>query len=211
MAEAKPLRFGAVILAAGPSTRMGSPKQLLTLGGRPLAARTAEIALESPAWPVVVVLGAEQERIRPTLARLPVLVVDNPAWSEGMASSIRAGVNALRQFSRALEGALVAVCDQPALTAASITRLAGALEEPGKTVAAARYGGRCGVPALFLSRHFAALASLSGEEGAKSILSSHPGEVAPVDLPELAADLDAPEDYAKWTAASQQGARAPRP
>ena len=85
-------RFGCVILAAGLSARMGSPKQLLEIGGRPLVLRASEAALESPVWPVVVVLGAHAERIRPLFARLPVLVVENPTWQEGMASSIRATV-----------------------------------------------------------------------------------------------------------------------
>ena len=95
-------RFGAVILAAGESARMGTPKQLLALDGQPLLVRAIEAALASAAWPVVVVLGAHEEKIRPVLARLPVLVADNPAWSEGMASSIRVGVTTLQQFSRAL-------------------------------------------------------------------------------------------------------------
>src|SRR5829696_3582015 len=83
-----PLKFGAVILAAGSSTRMGTPKQLLELEGKQLLVRAVEAALSSPAWPVVVVLGAHAELIRPAIARLPVLVTENPAWAEGMASSI---------------------------------------------------------------------------------------------------------------------------
>ena len=82
---------GRVILAAGASTRMGSPKQLLALDGKPLLVRAVEAALASSAWPVVVVLGAQAEKIRPILARLPVLVAENPAWAEGMAASIRTG------------------------------------------------------------------------------------------------------------------------
>src|SRR5665213_1410174 len=92
---ASQMRFGCVVLAAGASTLMGTPKQLLEFEGRALVVRAAEAALASPAWPVVVVLGAHAETIRPALARLPVLVVENPAWSEGMASSIRAGVTTL--------------------------------------------------------------------------------------------------------------------
>src|SRR4051812_6293642 len=97
------LRFGAVILAAGSSTRMGQPKQLLELGGKTMIVRAAEAALASSAWPVVVVLGSNAEKIRPALARLPVLIVDNEAWPEGMASSIRIGIATLQQFSRRLD------------------------------------------------------------------------------------------------------------
>jgi molybdenum cofactor cytidylyltransferase len=189
-------RFGAVILAAGASTRMGSPKQLLALDGQPLIVRAVEAALASPAWPVVVVLGAHAEKIRPALARLPVLVAENPAWAEGMAASIRAGIATLRQFSRHLDAALLALCDQPAFSAGTIARLVAAQRTAGRSIVAARYGGRNGAPALFLREHFAALAALTGEEGARPLLNGDPARVAAVDLPELALDLDTPADVA---------------
>src|SRR3954462_4061434 len=116
-------RFGAVILAAGASTRMGQPKQLLPLDGQPLIVRAVEAALQSSAWPVVVVLGANAAAIRPALAKLPVLVAESSAWAEGMAASIRAGVTTIQQFSRALQGVVVALCDQPAFSAAVIHQL----------------------------------------------------------------------------------------
>ncbi len=197
MSEA-PLRFGAVILAAGESRRMGSPKALVEIGGRTLIALAAEAALASPAWPVVVVLGAHAEQIRPSLAQLPVLAIENPAWPEGMASSIRAGIATLRQFSRSLNGALVALCDQPAFSPAIIARLVAEQRATGRGIAAARYGGRCGAPALFMKEHFQALAELTGEAGARLLLNDDPARVAAVDLPELAADLDTPEDVLKF-------------
>jgi molybdenum cofactor cytidylyltransferase len=192
---AAPLRrFGAVILAAGPSTRMGFPKQLLPVGGRPLVVRAAEAALGSTAWPVVVVLGARADEIRPALARLPVLVAENSAWAEGLASSVRAGIAALDQFSRSLDGAVLALCDQPAFSADAIERLAAAIRAGGASIAAARFAGRCGAPALFLREHFPALAALTGEEGARALVQEGSGRVAPVDLPDLAIDLDRPGD-----------------
>jgi molybdenum cofactor cytidylyltransferase len=200
------LRFGAVILAAGESARMGTPKQLLLLDGRPLLVRAIEAALASPAWPVVVVLGAHAEKIRPLLARLPVLIAENPAWSEGMASSIRVGVTTLQQFSRQLDAALVALCDQPAFSADTIGQLVAAQRTSGRSVVAARYAGRQGAPALFLREHFDTLTHLTGEEGARALLNGTPGlsaealakeeRVATVDLPALALDLDTPEDFA---------------
>ena len=188
--------FGCVILAAGASTRMGRLKQLLPLEGKALLIRAAEAALESAAWPVVIVLGAQAEKIRPGLARLPVLVVDNPAWPEGMASSIRAGIAALQQFSRGVEGAVIALCDQPAFSSAAIEKLRAAQRQSGCSIVAARYGGRRGAPALFLREHFAALNALIGEEGARALLNDASGRVATVDLPELEVDLDTPEEYA---------------
>jgi molybdenum cofactor cytidylyltransferase len=192
-----PFRFGAVILAAGASTRMGTPKQLLELEGKPLLVRAVEAALASPAWPVVVVLGAHAEKIRPTLARLPVLMTENAAWAEGMAASIRAGVTTLQQFSRHLDAALVALCDQPAFSAETITRLLEAQRATGRSIVAAHYSGRNGAPALFLREHFSTLTGLTGEEGARTLLNGDPRLVAGVDLPALAVDLDTPADFAK--------------
>ena len=189
-------RFGAVILAAGASTRMGTPKQLLEVGGQPLLLRAVDAALASPAWPVVVVLGAHAEKIRPLLASRPVLVTENPAWAEGMAASIRAGVTTLQQFSRALDAALIALCDQPAFSADIVGQLVAAQRATGRSIVAARYAGRHGAPALFLREHFPTLTHLTGEEGARALLNDDPTRVAAVDLPALAVDLDTPGDVA---------------
>lgn len=175
---------------------MGQPKQLLALAGQPLLVRAVEAALASPAWPVVVVLGAHAEKIRPLLARHPVLIAENPAWSEGMASSLRAGIATLREFSRSLDAALLALCDQPAFSADVIARLVAAQRGTARSIAAARYAGSLGSPALFLREHFPALAALTGEEGARTLLGAMPGRVAPVDLPDLALDVDTPGDFA---------------
>jgi molybdenum cofactor cytidylyltransferase len=198
----EPLRLGAMILAAGASRRMGRPKPLLEWEGRPLVVRAAEAALAAPVWPVVVVLGSQAAMIRPAVARLPLLVAENPAWSEGMASSLRTGLATLRQFSRQLDGVVVALCDQPAFSTAILLRLIEAQRATGQNIAAARYGGRCGAPALFLREHFAALAALTGDEGARLLLNGDPARVAGVDLPELAADLDTPEDYERFLKAA---------
>lgn len=190
------LRFGAVILAAGASTRMGTPKQLLLLEGQPLVVRAVEAALASPAWPVVVVLGAHAEKIRPLLARHPVLIAENPAWAEGLAASLRAGLTTLRQFSSKLDAALFALCDQPAFSADVIAQLVAAQRTTGRSIVAAHYNDRHAAPALFLREHFDTLSHLTGEEGARALLNDHPALVASVDLPALALDLDTPADYA---------------
>jgi molybdenum cofactor cytidylyltransferase len=175
---------------------MGQAKQLLLLDGQPLLVRTVEAALASSAWPVVVVLGANAERIAPLLARHPVLIAENPAWSEGMASSIRTGIALLQQFSRSLDGAVVALCDQPAFSADVVAQLIAQQRVTGRSIVAARYNARNAAPALFLREHFSALTALTGEEGARSLLNGSPDLVATVDLPALAIDLDTPADYA---------------
>lgn len=191
-------RFGAVILAAGASTRMGTPKQLIEIEGKPLLVHAVEAALASEAWPVVVVLGANAEKIRPVLAKLPIFITENPAWAEGMAASLRAGITTLRQFSRALDAAVIALCDQPGFSADVVARLVAAQRATGRSVVAARYARRNGAPALFTREHFAALTALTGEEGARALLNGDPAQVATVELPELALDLDTPADVAAW-------------
>ncbi len=198
-----PLRCGAIVLAAGASQRLGQPKQLLVVEGEPLLVRTVRAVLASPVWPVVVVLGAHAETLRPLLAPFPVLVIENAAWPEGMAASLRAGVTTLRQFSRRLDAGIVCLCDQPAFSAAAIDALLAAQRASGRTIAAARYGGRLGAPALFLARHFDELAHLTGEAGARALLDGSRGEVAAVDLPALAVDLDTPADVAAWQASAR--------
>lgn len=192
---AEPFHFGAVILAAGASTRMGEPKQLLRLDGRTLLRRTVDTVLASPAWPVVVVLGAHAEAIRPEVAQLPVLVVDNPDWAEGLASSIRAGLRVIDSFSLSLEAALLVLCDQPGLSADTLTRLAGEHHRTGRSMVAARYDDHPGPPALFARRHFHELLELHGAGGARPLFARHADALATVDFPELAADLDTPADY----------------
>jgi molybdenum cofactor cytidylyltransferase len=199
IARSNPLRFGVVILAAGASTRMGTPKQLLPVDGKPLLVRAVEAALASPAWPVVVVLGAHAEQIRPVLARLPVLIEENPAWTEGMAASIRAGVATLTQFSRALDAVVIALCDQPAFSPDVIAQLVAAHQATRRPIVAARYANRQGAPALFARECFSTLTALTGEEGARALLNGDPAHVAAIDLPQLAFDLNTPEDYAAAT------------
>lgn len=188
---------------------MGAPKQLLELDGKPLIVRAIEAALASAVWPVVVVVGANAERIRQALTRLPILVTENPAWSEGMAASIRAGVTTLQQFSRRLDAALIALCDQPAFTADTIAQLLATQRASRRSIVAAHYAGRNGAPALFLREHFATLTGLTGEEGARALLNDDLSRVASVDLPALAHDLDTPADVAAFENSTDRRPAAP--
>jgi molybdenum cofactor cytidylyltransferase len=200
MPEADPraFRLGAIVLAAGGSSRMGGTKQLLRIGGVSLVARAAEAALASGAAPVAVVLGADSEKVGLELAGLPILAVLNPEWATGIASSIRSGLAALLGAQPALDAVAVAPCDQPALSGEIIARLAGVHRSTGR-ISAARYGGRNGAPAVFGREHFGALSQLSGDEGARRLLNSDSAAVATLDYPSLGADLDTPADYVSWT------------
>lgn len=197
-----PFHFGCILLAAGASHRMGQPKQLLSIAGRPLVAHVAAAALASPAWPVVVVLGADAEKIKPALAGLPLLIAQNYEWPEGLASSIRTGLVMLENFSTALDAVLIAPADLPAFSADAIMRLVAVLRAGPHSIVAARYAGCIGSPALFARVHFPALHALRGEEGARALLADNTDAVAAVDLPEFALDLDTPDDYERFTKGS---------
>ena len=158
------MRVGAVVLAAGASTRLGRPKQLATLAGVRLLERSVRVATAAGCAPVVVVLGAAAEEIARACDLGAALVVRNDDWAEGMASSIRVGIGALVE----LEGAIVMTCDQPAVTAEHLRALMGASR------VASSYAGRRGVPAFFPASDFAALRMLRGDAGARSLLADAP-------------------------------------
>lgn len=155
--------IAAVILAAGASTRLGEPKQLVIFGGETLLERAVRTAREAACTPAVVVLGANAERIRERCDLRNALVVLNQAWQEGMASSIRVGVGALGNP----DGVVLMTCDQPAVTAEHLRALMATGE-----VAASAYAGRRGVPAYFPPASFPALTALRGDTGARDLLRS---------------------------------------
>jgi molybdenum cofactor cytidylyltransferase len=199
-APARQFRFGALILAAGGSSRMGTPKQLLRIGGIALVARAARAAWDAGARPVAVVLGADADRIRGELGDNPVMAVLNPDWRKGLATSVNAGLAALIGADPCLDAVALAPCDQPALAAGILARLADLHRTSGQ-IAAARYNGRNGAPAVFGRAHFAALLALTGDEGARRLLNAEPFSVASIELPELGADLDTPADFERWLGA----------
>lgn len=175
----------AVILAAGAGRRMGGPKALLTVGGETLLRRTVRAALEAGCAPVLAVVG----QWNPGLAGLEARMIPNPEASEGMASSIRAGVAALPETA---EAALLLAVDQPAANAAILRRLLDLhRRDPGRPAACA-YAGTLGIPAILPRRLFAELGALQGDRGAKAILLREGAAALP--FPEGARDLDRPED-----------------
>jgi CTP:molybdopterin cytidylyltransferase MocA len=184
--------IGAIVLAAGGSTRMGRSKALLPLGAGTVLSAVVERVLGSGVDRLVLVLGHEADAIRAG-ARLPedprLGVVVNAGWAEGMASSLRAGLEA----SEDTAAVVVALGDQPGLDPASIGRLTTAWRE-GARIAAVAQAGRLGHPILFDRSLFPALRLLRGDAGARGILKRHADEVVRVEGAPLR-DLDTPADY----------------
>ena len=140
-------RIGLILLATGSSSRMGSAKQLLPYRGRPLVRHATETALGSMATPVIVVVGARAEEIRAAMEGLTVEIVEYTRWEEGMGTSIEAGMRAASAWN--LDGVILALADQPLVSAAILDRLITTHRETGKPIVASQYAGTVGVLAFF--------------------------------------------------------------
>ena len=194
---AEEFKCGLVLLAAGASRRMGRPKQLLPIDGRPLLRLVTERALRAPVSPVVVVLGAHADEIGPVLAGLPVHPVSNPAWQEGLGSSVRAGVEAALQLAPDLAGLIILPTDQPNLPAQHLDTMIARFRQGGCSLVASLTGDRRVPPVLFGAAWFARLRQLTGDAGARDLLREDRPEFASVPLASNA-DLDTPEDYDRF-------------
>lgn len=197
---------GIVVLAAGASERMGEPKQLLRYGGETLLRRAVRAALDSRCRPAVVVLGARSELLIDEAAGARVeegdgaRVVVNQGWAEGMASSIRCGLNAIEEETQGrMDASVFMLCDQPFVTGEVVNRLLEAYETKRPPLVASEYPSgverTLGVPALFSRTLFQELLELRGDEGARRVIRRHASEAVTVAVPEAVFDVDTREDY----------------
>lgn len=181
----------AAVLAAGPATRFGSPKQLVRLGGSPIvhevAARAAAVAGHS----VTVVLGAHAREVAPALRQSAATVVVNRDWQEGLASSIR---TAVRTAPPRCDGLLLVLCDQVAVTRDDLRRLFAVWRRHPILIAAALHGGAPGLPALFPRWAFADLLELRGDRDPRLLLRRSVDRLVRVPMSNAGVDLDTPED-----------------
>ncbi|HYP50101.1 MAG TPA: nucleotidyltransferase family protein [Pyrinomonadaceae bacterium] len=191
-------KIGIIILAAGASTRMnGEPKQLLEFEGKTLLRRATETALSSGLRPIVVVLGANAEKLLPEIKDLPVLTAINENWASGMGGSIKTGLSVLLAENRGIEAAILMLCDQPFVTAETLNRLVETFQKTKKPIAVCQYADTVGVPALFAREMFAELSAFQGDTGAKAVIKKHSAEVAQTPAPEAAFDVDTQADFQK--------------
>ena len=185
------MNVAAVLLAAGASTRLGSPKQLVHIQGESLLRRTVGTLNATRAAEVFVVLGFHAPDMQAEIAGLSARVLVNPLWREGIASSIR---RAIASLPAEAEAALFVVCDQPRLTAGHLDALIDAFAHGAKGPVASGYGDSAGVPALFPRALFPELLLLTGDRGAKSVLTTHGGDLITIAWPDGAFDVDSAPD-----------------
>ena len=193
-APAQPGTVALLLLAAGASTRMGQPKQLLSYRGRTLLRHAAETAVATGCAPVVLVTGALHEALAAEVADLPIQVVHNPDWQTGMASSIRAGLAAAAAAQPTAY--LIMLSDQPLVAPELLLRMIAQQQQTQAPALAAAYGDTLGVPAVFDHSMLPALHRLEGAQGANRLIKSLGPAVGQVAFPGGVIDVDTPEQYA---------------
>jgi molybdenum cofactor cytidylyltransferase len=187
--------YGIIILAAGNSSRLGRPKQLLPYNNTSLVKNVVEESLNLPDAVVAVVTGAFSESIEKELADQAVCIYHNADWSTGMASSIKTGVRELTGYYPALEAIIITVCDQPFLNADMLTALIKEYETSYKGIVASSYNETVGTPALFSKNYFEELLQLQEQQGAKKIILAYPEDLATVAFALGEIDIDTEDDY----------------
>ena len=189
------LQVPLILLAAGESRRMGTPKQLLSYKGDSLIRHTATMAAASECNPTVVVIGANSDRISLELENLPVRVTYNTQWQQGMSASIAKGIDTLLKMNINFDAFVVALADQPLITATIYNRLVERYRSNRPQAIASNYSDTIGVPALFDRTLIPKLLKMKQQGGAKQLLHKYSDRAFNLDLPEAAIDIDTPTDY----------------
>lgn len=187
-----------LILAAGPSSRLGQPKQQLLIHGTPLLLHTVTVALDAELGNVAVVIGHEPEAHRKLIEGTQAQVIFNEQWQNGMGSSLKVGLSFLIGQYPNLKAVLIMVCDQPLLTTTHLKRLGTTFRETHHDIVASYYANTTGAPALFSRNMFSELLNLSDQEGAKKIINRFASQVKTVPFEDGAIDIDTPEDYQRF-------------
>lgn len=186
---------GIVILAGGASTRLGKPKQLLQYHGKTLLNHAVNEAFNAKADAVVVILGKNADLFKREIDKEEVRVVINRDWEEGMASSVRLGLDTLLKIKPYIDAVIFMSCDQPHISSLVLNKLITAQQKTTKQIVTCNYGESIGPPALFHKKYFRELAKVKGDVGARNIIQQNMNDVATILFPEGKIDIDTEEDY----------------
>lgn len=191
------MKTGIILLAAGSSKRLGQPKQLLDFKGETLIKRMVNIAINSDAEPVIVVLGAHNGQIEPEITDLPVSIIINNEWEKGLGSSVKKGLNHLNEQFPETETCILMVVDQPLVDSSYLNLLINEYNTHQEPIIASQYSDTIGVPVLYGKAYMNELKKLPDDKGAKELLLSHEQDVHKIPFPGGRMDIDTMEDYHK--------------
>ncbi|RYZ19502.1 MAG: nucleotidyltransferase family protein [Sphingobacteriales bacterium] len=189
-------QFAVVILAAGSSSRMGSPKQLLAHKGSTFLEHTIQTARHVFGENIFLVLGANAGFILDKIHTSSVHIIINDHWEHGMGSSIAVGLDKAIEIMPDLSAVMFMTIDQPYINAEHLRDIVSRCVESGKPIVASGYKGTAGIPAMFDKKFFPGLLNLDGDKGAKEIIKLHPDSTTLVPLAFGEIDIDTPEQYA---------------
>lgn len=183
-----------ILLAAGRSQRMGQPKLLLPWRGVPLIRHVAQAILRSKLERLIVVTGHRAEHVRAALHGLPIEIVHNAAFLDGQSTSLRAGIEAVRDRA---DAAMVLLADQPLLQPATIDLLVDAYAQTHAPMVAPMFDGQRGNPIVFARSLFDELLAIGGDQGARNVILAYAGEMHSVDVDDYGVilDIDTPDMY----------------
>ncbi|MCU7550376.1 nucleotidyltransferase family protein [Chitinophagaceae bacterium LB-8] len=191
-------------MAAGASRRLGKPKQLLQFDGKSLLQHNINTALGANANQVVVMLGANAEALEKEIDQQNIHVIINTEWQEGMASSIRCGLNAILTMAPSSDGIILMLCDQPFVTASLLNDLLKTHKETSKPVITCSYGNTFGPPTFFHKSMFSELLQLKGDTGARKIVQQYANNIVTIPFSQGHIDIDTQSDYENLTSVPPQ-------
>lgn len=189
-------KTGVLILAAGSSSRMGQPKQLLPYRGKPLLQYTLELVSDLAVCSSVLVLGANYETISGVIDPGETRIVVNPDWGAGMARSLVYGLQKSLEFCPEMDQLLILLSDQPYINRSLLVNLLETHTSKRPLITASQYGQANGVPALFSKVLFEELLGLEGDRGANRLIKKYNEQCVFIPFELGAVDIDTPEEYA---------------
>lgn len=184
-----------MILAAGSSSRLGQPKQLLHFKGQTLIENVVETA-SNISDEVFVILGCGQEQIAPVISHESAYVAHFEEWQQGMGSTVSFGIQQILNKDRYTKEVLILLCDQLHVTQQMLTELIFFHKESDHLITACGYDKSYGAPAIFNRKTFLDLLNLSGDQGAKKVIQKHFKNAQIISYPEAQVDIDTPKDLA---------------
>jgi molybdenum cofactor cytidylyltransferase len=188
-------KTGIIILAAGSSSRMGEPKQLMMYKNKTFLQHIIGEAKNANLEPVICVTGCQSDLITKSISRMEVTIVNNTHWREGIGSGISAGIKQLLLSD--VDSVILAVSDQPYVSSDLFRTMVAWKDKSGKGIVACSYAGTLGTPVLFSKDYFSRLKSLNGNQGAKNIVKLNLPDVCPVEFEKGSVDIDTKQDYEK--------------